>query len=53
MRVHKLDLQDFVAEISPRLIVARKAYRTNNQEMRELIARIEEAKNADIQSFVA
>ena len=52
-RVHKLELQDFVAEITPRLIVARKAWRTRNREMRELIARVEDAKNADLQSFVA
>ena len=53
VRVHKLELQDFVAEITPRLIVARNVYRTKNSEVRELIARIEEAKNADIQSCVA
>lgn len=53
VRVHKLELQDFVAEITPRLIVARKAWRTNNETMRELIARIEEAKNAELQSCVA
>ena len=53
VRVHKLELQDFVAEITPRLIVARNVYRTKNKEVRELIARIEEAKNADIQSYVA
>ena len=40
-RVHKLELQDFVAGITPRLIVSRNVYRTNNQGMRELIARIE------------
>ncbi|MGZ5473855.1 MAG: ATP phosphoribosyltransferase [Thermoanaerobaculia bacterium] len=53
VRVHKLELQDFVAEISPRLIVAKNVYRTRNQEMRELIARIEEAKNELVQSIVA
>jgi ATP phosphoribosyltransferase len=52
-RVHKLELQDFVAEITPRLLISRNANRTNNQEMRELVARIEEAKHADIQSCVA
>ena len=52
-RVHRLELQDFVAEITPRLIVARKAWRTNNRDMRELIARVEDAKNADLQSCVA
>ena len=53
VRVHKLELQDFVAEITPRLIVSRNVYRTNNKQMRELIARIEEAKNETIQSSVA
>jgi ATP phosphoribosyltransferase len=53
VRVHKLELQDFVAEITPRLIVAKNVYRTRNQEMRELIARIEEAKNELVESIVA
>jgi ATP phosphoribosyltransferase len=43
VRVHKLELQDFVAEITPRLIVARNTFRTNNRQMRELISRIEES----------
>jgi ATP phosphoribosyltransferase len=30
VRVHKLELQDLVTEITPRLIVAKNAYRTNN-----------------------
>ncbi len=45
VRVHHLRLLDTVAEISPRLIVSRNVYRTANQEVRELIARIEESKN--------
>jgi ATP phosphoribosyltransferase len=53
VRVHHLELQDVIAEITPRLIVSRNAFRTNNEQMRELIARIEDAKNADLQSFVA
>jgi len=53
VRVHKLELQDFVAEITPRLIVARNSYRTNNKQLRELIARIEEAKNEFVESIVA
>lgn len=52
-RVHKLELQELITEVTPRLIVSRKAWRTNNQTARELIARIEEAKNADIQADVA
>lgn len=43
VRVHKLELQDCIAEITPRLIVAQHSYRTNNREMRALIARIEES----------
>ena len=53
IRVHKLVEQDFVAEITPRLIVAKNVYRTRNQMMRELIARIEEAKNELVESIVA
>jgi ATP phosphoribosyltransferase len=53
VRVHQLELQDLIAQITPRLIVARSVYRTNNEQMRELIARVEEAKNAGHQSFVA
>jgi len=45
VRVHKLEMQDVVAEITPRLIVCRNAYRTQTEKVRELIARIEEAKN--------
>ena len=53
VRVHKLELQDFVAEITPRLIVARDVFRTNNKIVRELIARVENARDAMVQSFVA
>jgi len=42
VRVHQLEIQDLVAEISPRLIVGRHAYRTNKERIREVIARIEE-----------
>jgi ATP phosphoribosyltransferase len=44
-RVHKLELQDVIAEISPRLIVGKNFYRTEPKLVRELIARIEEAVN--------
>jgi ATP phosphoribosyltransferase len=47
VRVHKLEIQDVVAEITPRLIVARNVYRTQNERVRSLIARIEEAKNVE------
>ena len=53
IRVHRLVEQDFVAEITPRLIVAKNVYRTRNPQMRELIARIEEAKNDLVPSIVA
>jgi ATP phosphoribosyltransferase len=43
VRVHKLELQDLVAEITPRLIVATNAFRTRNTQMRELIARVQES----------
>lgn len=42
VRVHKLELQDVVAEISPRLIVGKNVYRTESKTVREMIARIEE-----------
>ena len=50
VRVHKLEIQDLVAEISPRLIVGRHAYRTDAKRIREVIARIEETCNANIES---
>ncbi|HEX8616574.1 MAG TPA: ATP phosphoribosyltransferase [Thermoanaerobaculia bacterium] len=53
VRVHKLELQDFVTEVSPRLIVAQNSYRTNNEQMRELITRVENAKNDLVQSIVS
>lgn len=43
VRVHKLELQDLVAEITPRLIVSPNAYRTRNRQLRELIARVQES----------
>jgi ATP phosphoribosyltransferase len=53
VRVHKLVLQDLVTEITPRLIVAKNFYRTSNQRVRELIARIEDTKDALAQSPIA
>jgi ATP phosphoribosyltransferase len=53
VRVHHLELQDVVAEITPRLIVGRNVYRTEPKRIRELIARIEESKDACIPSNVA
>jgi ATP phosphoribosyltransferase len=46
VRVHRLELQDVVAEITPRLIVGKNVYRTEPKRIRELIARVEESKNA-------
>ena len=43
VRVHKLEIQDVVAEISPRLIIGRGIYRTETKRVRELISNIEEA----------
>ena len=42
VRVHKLEMQDLVAEISPRLIVCRNAYRTETEKVRELIERLDD-----------
>jgi ATP phosphoribosyltransferase len=53
VRVHKLVLQDVITEISPRLIVGKNVYRTESKRIRDLIARIEEAKNATVQNEVA
>lgn len=53
VRVHRLELQDIVAEITPRLIVGRNVYRTEPKRIRELIARIEESKNVRLSSNVA
>jgi len=50
VRVHKLEIQDLVKEISPRLIVGKNVYRTRPREIRELIARIEDAKHDILQS---
>lgn len=53
VRVHHLELQDVVAEIAPWLIVARSSYRTNTERVRELIGRVEDAKDALIASTIA
>ena len=42
VRAHQLEIQDLVAEISPRLIVGRHAYRADGKRIREVIARIED-----------
>jgi len=50
VRVHNLQLQEKVYDITPRLIIGKTAFRTRTKRMRELIARIEEAKDASLQS---
>ena len=58
VRAHALELQECVAEIAPRLIVARNSYRTNQELLRDLIARLQQAankgaKNATVATEVA
>ena len=45
VRAHRLELQECVTEIAPRLLVARNSYRTNQESLRTLIARVQEAAN--------
>ena len=52
-RVHRLELQQLVADISPRLIAGRNAFRTDTTRIRELVARIEENKNACLPTRIA
>jgi ATP phosphoribosyltransferase len=40
VRVHKLVMQELVAEVSPRLIVGKDVYRTQPAEVREMVSRI-------------
>lgn len=40
VRVHRLVIQDLIAEISPRLIVGKHAYRMDSKRIRGLISRI-------------
>lgn len=53
VRVHRLELQDVVAEITPRLIVAKHAYRTNPITIRELVSRVEGAVNVMVERSIA
>lgn len=48
VRVHKLEIQDTVAEISPRLIVGKNVYRTESKRIRQMIARIESRSAAAV-----
>ncbi|HVG23279.1 MAG TPA: ATP phosphoribosyltransferase [Thermoanaerobaculia bacterium] len=47
-RVHQLELIETIADITPRLIVAKNVYRTNNRQMRELISRVQESVHESI-----
>lgn len=48
VRVHKLELRDCIAEVTPRLIVSKSFFRTNNAEVRRLAGRIQEVVNASV-----
>lgn len=48
VRVHKLELQECVEKIAPLLLVSRSLYRTRNERVRELIARIERSCDESI-----
>jgi ATP phosphoribosyltransferase len=52
VRIHRLVVEDTVAEISPRLIVGRGIYRTERARMRELIARVETTLSARTAAFL-
>ena len=45
-RVHHLELQEVITEVSARLIVGRDVYRTDRDRVRDLISRIETAAHA-------
>lgn len=53
VRVHKLEIEDLVTEIVPRLIVGKNVYRAEPGNIRTLIARLEEALNASSESRIA
>lgn len=48
VRIHKLELQDLVAEISPWLVVGKNVYRTDPKRVRDLVTRIENANHVDV-----
>jgi ATP phosphoribosyltransferase len=48
VRANHLEIQDVVAEIAPRLIVARNLYRTNATRIRDLVERIERAVQSEL-----
>jgi ATP phosphoribosyltransferase len=52
VRANRLELQELVAEIAPRLLVSRDFYRTDREIVRDLIARVEEATHAMVQGNV-
>lgn len=48
VRVHKLELRECITEVTPRLIVSKSFFRTNNAEVRRLAGRIQEVVNASV-----
>jgi ATP phosphoribosyltransferase len=48
VRVHHLELQDVIAEISARLLVGRDVYQTDGDRVRDLISRIEAAAGMEL-----
>ena len=52
VRVHRLELRECIAEVTPRLIVAKSFFRTNNAEVRRLIARLQQAIDQFIRETV-
>jgi len=49
-RVHQLELQEVITEVSARLIVGRDVYRTDRDRIRDLIHRIETAAGKELAS---
>lgn len=50
VRVHHLEMQEPIADISARLIVSKDSYRTDSKRMREFIARVEGVTHADLRN---
>jgi ATP phosphoribosyltransferase len=50
VRVHHLELQDVIAEISARLLVGRDVYQTDGDRVRDLISRIEASSGMELAS---
>ena len=48
VRVHHLELQEVIAEISARLIVGRDIYQTDGDRVRDLISRVEASSGMEL-----